>query len=165
MQSKSLLPRLFAQRMAVGGGAGGGPTPVVVLTVIVMAMALITAWHTAFSTSNGVDPKKEIPFKCKACGVVVMKTLGELRQMETQQTMETQDPTGMPMGMPMGPMKLVCPSCGQEELTQAVQCPECNEVFIYEIDMANPQAMNDKCPKCGVSYAEAWQKKYAKEKR
>ena len=140
--------------LTIGGSGGGQPIPIVVLTVVVVAMAFYTVYDTAFNTLNGIDPNKEIPFKCAKCGVVVMKTLGELRQMETAE----------PMGMPMGPMKLLCTKCGQKELTQAVQCPECNEVFIYEINMTNPQAMNDKCPKCGVSYAEAWQKKYAKER-
>lgn len=123
-------------------------------TLTLLLYVLVTVLEIPYVSSRREEGGKRIPFKCKACGVVVMKTLGELHKIETQE----------PMGMPMGPMKLVCPKCDKKELTQAVQCPECNEVFLYEFDMTNPQAMNDKCPKCGVSYAEAWQRKYARPK-
>jgi predicted RNA-binding Zn-ribbon protein involved in translation (DUF1610 family) len=119
-------------------------------TLTFLLYTLMTVLEIPYVSPRRMEIDKQIPFKCKACGLVVMKTLGELRKIEIED----------PMGMPMGPM--VCSQCGKKELTQAVQCPECGEAFIYEIDSLQS---NDRCPKCGVSYAEAWRRKYAKWKR
>ncbi|NLX07152.1 MAG: DUF1559 domain-containing protein [Phycisphaerae bacterium] len=104
------------------------------------------------SRSSAVD--RMIPFKCTACGAVVMKNLDELQQMHETEKMA-------PM---MSSMKLVCPKCDNKELTQAVLCLKCDEVFIFEMDPMAGADFDDRCPKCGVSYAEAWQEKYGKGK-
>ena len=51
----------------------------------------------------------------------------------------------------------------EKELTQAVKCPDCEAVFIFEMDPSKPDDFDDSCPKCEVSYSEAWQKKYRKD--
>ncbi|NLX07107.1 MAG: hypothetical protein GXY33_18380 [Phycisphaerae bacterium] len=147
------VSRWAALKVGIGGAGGGQPLPVVVLTVVVVVMALITVYKS-INPGDGLDPNRKIPFKCKACGEIAHKTLGELQAMsETQQ-----------MGPMMGPMKLECPKCGKKELTQAVQCPQCEEVFIFEMDPMQMTEFDDRCPKCGVSYSEAWQEKYRKGK-
>ncbi|NLX07108.1 MAG: hypothetical protein GXY33_18385 [Phycisphaerae bacterium] len=154
MRDRSLLNRMASLNVTIGGSGTGQPLPVVVLTVVVVVMALITVYKTSISPGGGIDLSKEIPFKCKACNEIVNKTLRDLQQME-----ETQQ-----MGPMMGPMKLVCPKCGKKELTQAVKCPKCEEVFIFEMDPMAGASFDDRCPKCGVSYSEAWQEKYRKGK-
>jgi hypothetical protein len=103
------------------------------------------------SQPTGVNLERKIPFKCtdKDCGEKVYYTIGELQKMPPPGT----------MGPMMGPMVLKCPKCNNSTLTQAVECPNCGEVFIMKMD---PQTniFDDKCPSCGVSYAKVWQEKY-----
>ena len=154
MRDRVLSCRWAFSGITIGGSSGGLPAPLVLLALGVVLMAMLTVWHTSSRRGGEFDPTKEVAFKCKACGAIVMKTLGDLQTME-----ETQQ-----MGPMMGPMKLDCPYCGEQELTQAVQCPQCEEVFIFEMDPMQMTEFDDRCPKCGVSYSEAWQEKYRKGK-
>jgi rRNA maturation protein Nop10 len=105
------------------------------------------------SRQSEIDKERKIPFKCtnKDCGEVVFYTTRELTK--------TLKPGENPM---MGPVVLDCPKCKKHTLTQAVECPKCGEIFIMMMDPQNG-VFDDKCPKCGVSYAKAWQEKYQKE--
>jgi len=132
--------------------AGGQPVPLLVLTVIVLAMALITVFDSLMPTS-GVNLNKQIPFKCTNCGNIQQFTIRELQKMQNPGQ----------MGPMMGPMTLTCQKCGKKTLTQAVECPKCQEIFVMKMDPSRG-LFDDKCPKCGVSYAKAWQEKYRKEK-
>lgn len=142
--------------ITIGGSGGGQPLPLVILTVVVLAMALLTVFDSVMGNSGGVNLDKEIPFKCTndKCnppdGTIVKYTIRDLQKI-TQ-------PGGMG-GPMMGPMTLDCPTCKQKTLTQAVECPKCQFIFVMQI---NPAAnkFDDRCPKCGESYAKAWQEKY-----
>ena len=151
MQSKRFMNGWVFPGITIGGSSGSQPLSVVVLTVIIVLMAGVTIYQSMFASPLGPDPNQKIPFKCLSCGEIVSKTLGELREMTPME----------PMGPMAGPMKLVCPKCGKKELTQAVECPNCGNVFVFEMGpMQGPESFNDKCPKCGVSYSAAWQEKY-----
>ncbi|MFA5864038.1 MAG: M56 family metallopeptidase [Phycisphaerae bacterium] len=101
--------------------------------------------------SNRPNLDKQIPFKCSDCGTVVKYTIGKLQKMPKLRTMS-------PM---MGPLVLDCPKCKREALTQAVECLKCGEIFIMKMD-PDKKVFDDRCPKCGTSYAKAWQEKYRK---
>jgi ribosomal protein L37AE/L43A len=154
MRSKSLWLRPKFSGVTVGGSGGGQPLPLVILTVVVLAMALITVFDSVTSSGREIDLSKQIPFKCTnpQCNEVKFYTLGELKTMQKPGS----------MGPMMGPMILDCPKCSQHTLTQAVKCPKCDEVFIMKMDPSKGM-FDDKCPKCGVSYAKAWKEKYQKK--
>jgi ribosomal protein S27AE len=139
--------------VTIGGSGGGQPMPLVIVTVLVVVMALLTVFnHVKASTGGGVDMNRKIPFLCGKCQAVEYKTVKELREMNQ----------GMPMG-PMEPPKVDCPKCGGVKTAQqAIECPECKNVFVISMDPTKGM-YDDKCPKCGVSYAEAW-KKHMKKK-
>ncbi len=125
--------------------------PLVILTVIVLVMALLTVYDTVFA-----GPKisnKPIPFKCTNCGNIVEYKVSELQKMQKPGE----------MGPMMGPMTFNCPKCNKKSLSQAVKCPTCSEVFVMKVDPGKA-IFNDKCPKCGESYAKAWKEKYSKSK-
>jgi prepilin-type processing-associated H-X9-DG protein len=96
---------------------------------------------------------KNIPFKCtnKDCGTIELFSIGELRKM--------QEP--VEKGPMMGPMVFDCPKCKKHSLTQAVECPACEEIFILNMD-PKIGVFDDKCPKCGKNYVKAWKEKYPK---
>jgi len=152
MRSKSLLFQPKFSGVTVGGNGGGQPLPMVILTIIVLAMALITVFDSVMGSGNGPDLKKKIPFKCTSCQEVTFYTIGEIQKMQKPGQ----------MGPMMGPLVLDCPKCGKHSLTQAVECPSCGNIFIMQIDPSKGM-FDDKCPKCGISYAKAWQDKYKKE--
>ncbi|MFA5865737.1 MAG: hypothetical protein WC975_13770 [Phycisphaerae bacterium] len=151
MRNKPLLFGKLFSAVTIGGSGGGQPLPLVIVTLIVLAMALITVVDSVLP-GGGIDTKKQIPFQCTSCNSVVKYTIGELQKM--------QDPSKM--GPMMGPLVLDCPSCKKHSLTQAVECPQCNAVFIIKMNPAQGQ-FDDKCPKCETSFAKAWQEKYRKE--
>ena len=151
MRSKSIVNKSMLSGVTIGGSGGGQPIPLLIVTIVVVAMALVTVWESVTGGSSSFDPSREIPFKCTSCAEISSKTLGELRDLQKD----------MPMGGPMEAPKYDCPKCGKKALTQAVKCPECEEVFIIAMDPT--QGMyDDKCPKCSVSYAEAWRKAHKK---
>jgi len=104
------------------------------------------------SSHKGINFDKKIPFKCTNCSTTVPYTIRELQQMKKPDE----------MGPMMGPLILPCPKCHKDTLTQAVECPNCSEIFIMKVDPATG-TFDDKCPKCHESYAKSWQKKYWKE--
>jgi len=154
MDKSSVWFRTSFSGITIGGSYGGQPLSLVVLTVVVSAMALITVYDAVSgSRTSGVNPQKQIPFKCLSCNTIVQYTIKDLQKMQKPGE----------MGPMMGPMKLECPRCHRKELTQAVECPRCNEVFVMKMDPSKG-LFDDKCPKCGESYAKAWQEKYRKTK-
>ena len=128
------------------------PMGLIILTIVVLVMALVTVYDSTFRIPGGINVNKEIPFKCTSCGAIVKYKIKELQQMQKPGE----------MGPMMGPMKLECPQCKKKELTQAVECPKCTEIFVMKMDPSKG-LFDDKCPKCGESYAKAWQEKYRKE--
>jgi predicted RNA-binding Zn-ribbon protein involved in translation (DUF1610 family) len=134
-----------------GGGRGGQPMPLMILTMIVLSMALLTVLDTVWGGPE--ISQKPIPFKCVSCGHIVIHKVADLQKLHKPGSMT-------PM---MGPMVLDCPKCGKKSLTQAIECPKCTEIFVMTID-PDKRIFNDKCPKCGVSYAQAWKEKYQKSK-
>jgi len=106
------------------------------------------------SRSGRFNLDKKIPFRCTNCGLVRSFAIRELQKMQKP---DKADPS-------MGPMKLDCTQCGKKTLTQAVECPKCQEIFVLKILKidATRNSLDDKCPKCGESYIKAWQEKYRK---
>jgi len=153
MRSTSMWFRTGFSGVTIGGSGGGQPTPLIVLTVIVLAMALVTVYDAAVGGDRGPNLDKEIPFKCTSCGNIQKFTIRELQKMQKPGE----------MGPMMGPMTLNCQKCGKKTLTQAVECPKCQEIFVMKMDPSRG-LFDDKCPKCGESYAKAWQEKYRKNK-
>jgi hypothetical protein len=151
MRNRSLRILNGFSGVTIGGSGSGQPLPLVILTVVVLAMALVTVYDAIVGGPTGVDLNKQIPFKCvnPQCGTIVKYTIRELQKM-------AQPGGGGPM---MGPMTLNCPKCNQKTLTQAVECPKCQFIFVMQIDPAHNK-FDDRCPKCGISYAKAWQDKY-----
>lgn len=181
MESRSAWFRGSLSGVTIGGSGGGQPLSLVILTIIVLAMALATVYDAVLGRNTGVDLTKKVPFKCTNAqcnppqGTVQWYTIGELQKM-----MPTPGPgmpagpgippgpgtttgpgmPGGPMAGPMaGPMTLECPACHQKNLTQAVQCPKCGNIFVMQTDPA-ANKFDDSCPKCHESYAKAWQEKY-----
>ncbi len=153
MRSTSMWFRTGFSGVTIGGSGGGQPTPLIVLTVIVLAMALVTVYDAAVGGDRGPNLDKEIPFKCTSCGNIQKFTIRELQKMQKPGE----------MGPMMGPMTLNCQKCGKKTLTQAEECPKCQENFVMKMDPSRG-LFDDKCPKCGESYAKAWQEKYRKNK-
>jgi len=152
MRKNLCVFRPAGSNLFMAGSRGGQPVPLVVLSVIVVIMVLLTVYDTTLGTSSGFNSNKEIPFKCTSCGNIQKFTIKELQKMQKPGE----------MGPMMGPMKLVCEKCNQKTLTQAVECPKCQEIFVMKMDPSRG-LFDDKCPKCGESYAKAWQEKYRKE--
>jgi hypothetical protein len=98
-----------------------------------------------------IDLNRQIPFLCTQCGHVERITVRELREKNKN----------MPMG-PMEPPKVDCSQCGgKKTAVQAIECPECRNVFVISMDPMKG-VYDDRCPKCGASYAVAWKKHFGK---
>ncbi len=157
MLSRSLTGKAAFSGITIGGSGGGQPLPLVILTVIVVAMALVTVYRTV--VPPGPDYGRKVDFKCMACGAVEIKTAGDLRDMRRG------GGDGPRMMTPMtGPIILVCPQCGEKEMTTALKCYECGEIFLLD---RSPGKVEDRyiCPKCGQSYRESMRKKRGKKSR
>jgi predicted RNA-binding Zn-ribbon protein involved in translation (DUF1610 family) len=123
------------------------------VTLTLMLYVLVTVSEISFpfeSRKRDRPQGRGIPFKCISCGDIEKYTISELQKMPK-----------INKGPMMGPMKLNCPKCGKDTLTQAVVCPSCGEIFVMKMDPAKG-LFDDKCTKCGKSYAKAWQEKYRK---
>jgi len=123
----------------------------IVCIVMIFLASLTLGHHWKTQAPGNINLDKKIPFKCVSCNKITQFTIKDLQKMQKPGE----------MGPMMGPMKLECPQCKKKELTQAVECPKCNQVFVMKMDPAKG-LFDDKCPKCGESYAKAWQEKYRK---
>jgi hypothetical protein len=165
----------FGVRMGVDGvtiGEGGGGVKgvnLILLSIFMILLAIVTLTDYGMSRRKAtVNLDKEIPFMCTQCSSVYAYKIRDLQKMQKPfgaaglTTQPTTGPAGEAMlGPMMGPMTLECPKCHQKTLTQAVECPKCQEIFVMKMNPAQ-NLFDDKCPKCGVSYAKAWQEKYRK---
>jgi rRNA maturation protein Nop10 len=154
--------------VTIGGGGGSGGAKalkVMSLSILIIILSIITLGDYGLHGS-GSQPNldKEIPFKCTHCSTVAWYKIRDLQKMFKTATIPgpTTSPADPLRGLMMGPMTLNCPKCGKKTLTQAVECPKCQFIFVMQMDPAHNK-FDDKCPKCGVSYAKAWQEKYRKE--
>ena len=87
--------------------------------------------------------KVKLPFVCDKCGEVTWLTAKELRDRARQSAAKEEEPI------------INCPSCDTGRLHSAVECPNCHEVFV----VMRPE---DRCPKCGTPYMQAWKSNYLK---
>jgi len=126
----------------------------VALTGGLYALVAVSRIPFPFDTEARAQARsKWLIFKCTLCGKVEKISIRQLQKMQKPDEMS-------PM---MGPMKLECPKCHKKELTQGVECPACQEKFVMKLDPAKGR-YDDRCPKCGKSYAEAWRDMYRNEK-
>jgi len=150
-----------------------------VICFLMIVLALLTLRDYKQSQAQAqVNLDKQIPFKCTACSSIEYYKIRDLQkiykpeQMRLAQGPATQPANAAEAGKPptttapvmepmMGPMTLQCKKCGKKTLTQAVECPKCQNIFVMKMDPAKG-LFDDKCPKCGESYAKAWQEKYRK---
>ncbi|MFA5866193.1 MAG: hypothetical protein WC975_16090 [Phycisphaerae bacterium] len=155
----------------VGSGGGSKSLKVMGLSIFAILLAIISLVDFGIKQSrSGLDINKEIPFKCTSCDYIYLYKIKDLQKMPelaatTQPTTNPAEIMGPMIGpLMMGPLVLKCPHCHIKTLTQAVQCPKCEEIFIMKIDPIK-SIFDDKCPKCQESYAKAWQEKYAKQNK
>ena len=108
---------------------------------LVLALVSVYLWvDVTQPPAGGANLGTVLYLKCTnpECGHVAHLTVQQIQQM-------VQDP------VPWEALIIKCPECGQQTLTQAYQCPHCQEVFV--ISLIRPGS--DKCPDCGLSYSSA----------
>lgn len=125
--------------------------PLLILTVVVVAMSLVTVWNSTMGGSGGYSNKR-VFYKCSECGEVAEYTREELKEIQKKRTEQGQGQYPGAGSMGMSPMNLDCPKCNNQTLRSAVQCPECDEVFLF--DQGPDGDIDYTCPKCGQDWLE-----------
>ena len=118
------------------------------LLAVALILAVVCIWIYADYRQpppSGAYFGKTMVFKCTNCGLVTHYTLGEIRAMISRP-----EDVG-------SPLVVNCDQCGQKTLTQAVECPNCGEVFIVI------PGQSDLCPQCGTRYFRNLREKHSQE--
>lgn len=105
---------------------------------------------TTTKPSSEETRRRMIPFKCTTCGTVREVSIGTLQDMRTRGEFENV--------RQYDPLIIDCPKCGTKTAKQAIECPDCHEIFVIKTDPVKG-VYDDTCPKCGISYAVAWRKR------
>ncbi|MFA5865965.1 MAG: hypothetical protein WC975_14930 [Phycisphaerae bacterium] len=136
--------------ITIGGSGGLGSLKLVFLSIFIIALAILTLSDFERGQRNyNLNLDKLVPFKCINCNTVVLYKIRDLQKLQTPND----------IGFIMGPVILDCPYCRTKNLTQAVECPRCKEIFIIKMDTMRG-FFDDRCTMCGESYSKAWQEKY-----
>ena len=146
-KASAVLPRLFFYEIA---DEDFRPRwRLIGLMFVLFALAVLCFWlwlDYLQPPAGGAHEGKIMVFKCLNCQQVKHYTL--------KQVSERTGSAHMAPGI-----VLHCEECGQNKLTQATKCPQCEEVFV--ISMGRPGS--DKCPNCGASYLDELRRKLAQD--